>query len=443
MKSKLVKLGVFAFLSVMALSSSAQSYLGNPRYGADTATRKICALNLSLYSDGFKSGDFKGAYKYWKVAYNICPGASLAALQRGRTIYQSFIESAQNEAAKQAYVDTLLSLYDARMKYFPTDVPKAMEFKVRDLLFYRPDQAPKALTMIKDLITSQGDAANAEVIAYGMQITSDLYQKKEVTADQVMDYYSTNGAIVEKQLAADPSNEELKKAKESLDVIFVQSGVANCDNLIALYTPKLEQNPADVELLKKIVSLFGANRCTKSEVYFKAAAALQKAEPSPEGALNLARLLVDRGEYSKAIPYYKEAANAQPNNVEKANILLLAADAMLKTGDKHDAKALANLALDANPNSGLAYIIIANIIGSQKCQGADPVISAGPYFVAVDYLRKAKQVDPSVAADADRLISNYSAGFPSKTDLFSYAYEEGKVITVGCGINERTVIRAR
>ena len=443
MKSKLVKLGVFAFLSVMALSSSAQSYLGNPRYGADTATRKICALNLSLYSDGFKSGDFKGAYKYWKVAYNICPGASLAALQRGRTIYQSFIESAPNEAAKQAYVDTLLSLYDARMKYFPTDVPKAMEFKVRDLLFYRPDQAPKALTMIKDLITSQGDAANAEVIAYGMQITSDLYQKKEVTADQVMDYYSTNGAIVEKQLAADPSNEELKKAKESLDVIFVQSGVANCDNLIALYTPKLEQNPADVELLKKIVSLFGANRCTKSEVYFKAAAALQKAEPSPEGALNLARLLVDRGEYSKAIPYYKEAANAQPNNVEKANILLLAADAMLKTGDKHDAKALANLALDANPNSGLAYIIIANIIGSQKCQGADPVISAGPYFVAVDYLRKAKQVDPSVAADADRLISNYSAGFPSKTDLFSYAYEEGKVITVGCGINERTIIRAR
>ncbi len=443
MKSKLVKLGVFAFLSVMALSSSAQSYLGNPRYGADTATRKICALNLSLYSDGFKSGDFKGAYKYWKVAYNICPGASLAALQRGRTIYQSFIESAPNEAAKQAYVDTLLSLYDARMKYFPTDVPKAMEFKVRDLLFYRPDQAPKALTMIKDLITSQGDAANAEVIAYGMQITSDLYQKKEVTADQVMDYYSTNGAIVEKQLAADPSNEELKKAKESLDVIFVQSGVANCDNLIALYTPKLEQNPADVELLKKIVSLFGANRCTKSEVYFKAAAALQKAEPSPEGALNLARLLVDRGEYSKAIPYYKEAANAQPNNVEKANILLLPVAAMLKTGDKHDAKALANLALDANPNSGLAYIIIANIIGSQKCQGADPVISAGPYFVAVDYLRKAKQVDPSVAADADRLISNYSAGFPSKTDLFSYAYEEGKVITVGCGINERTVIRAR
>lgn len=400
-------------------------------------------MNLSLYKDGFKAGDYKAAYKYWKVANKICPGASLAALQHGVTIYKSFIETASNEVTKQAYIDTLLSLYDTRMEYFPNDAAKAMEYKVRDLLVFRPEQTTKALDMIAELLAKQGDAANAEIIAFGMQITSELYQKKEATADQVMDYYSTKGAIIEKQLAADPSNEELKKAKESLDVIFVQSGVANCDNLIALYTPKFEQNPSDIELLKKMVSLFSANRCTKSDLYYKAAIALQKAEPTPVGALNVARLMAERGEYGKAVPYYKEAANAQSNNVEKANILLLAADAMLKTGDKQDSKALARLALDANPNSGLAYIIIANIIGSQKCPGADPVISAGPYFVAVDYLRKAKQVDPSVADDADRLIGNYSAGFPSKTDLFSYAYEEGKVITVGCGINERTVIRAR
>lgn len=443
MKRKIVNFGVFAFLTVITVNSSAQSYLGNPRYGADTATRKNCALNLSLYLDGFKSGDYKAAYKYWKVAYTICPGAQLSALQRGRTIYQSFIETAPSEAAKQAYVDTLLSIYDTRMQYFPSDAPNALEFKVRDLLLYRPEQASKALEMINDLVARQGQSVNAEIIVFGMQIVAELFKKKEVAADQVMDYYSATGAIVEKQLAADPSNEDLKKAKEALDVYFVNSGVANCNNLIALYAPKFEKTPGDIDLLKKIISLFSANRCTKTDLYFKVAVALQKAEPTPEGALNLARLLVDRGEYAKAVPYYKEAANAQSNNGEKANIFLLAADAKLKIGDKQDAKALARLALNANPSSGLAYIIIANIIGSQKCPGADPVISAGPYFVAVDYLHKAKQVDPSVAADADRLISSYTAAFPSKTDLFTYAYEEGKTITVGCGINERTVIRAR
>lgn len=436
-------MGVIAFLSIMAFTSSAQPYLGNPRYGADTATRKNCALNLSLYLDGFKAGDYKAAYKHWKVAYTICPGAQLSALQRGRTIYQSFIETAPNEAVKQAYVDTLLSIYDTRIKYFPNDAPKALEFKVRDLLLYRPDQAPKALAMINDLIAQQGQAANAEIVAFGMQIIGELFQKKEVTAEEVMNYYSTNGALVEKQLAADPSNEDIKKAKEAIDVYFVNSGVANCDNLEKLYATKFQQNPSDLETLKKITSVLKANRCTKSDLYFKAATALQKVEPTPDGALNLARLLVEKGEHAKAVGYYKEAANGQTNNVEKANILLQAADAKLKMGDKQDAKAIAELAIDANPNSGLAYIIIANIVASQKCAGADPVISAGPYFVAVDYLRKAKQVDPSVAGDADRLISNYSAGFPSKTDLFSYAYEEGKSITVGCGINERTVIRAR
>jgi tetratricopeptide (TPR) repeat protein len=443
MKCKLVEFAAFAFLAVMTLNSSAQSYLGNPRYGADTATRKNCALNLSLYLDGFKAGDYKTAYKYWKVAYTICPGAQLSALQRGRTIYQSFIENAPTEVAKQAYVDTLLSIYDTRIQYFPSDAAKAMEFKVRDLLLYRPEQPLKVFGMINDLIAKQEQLVNADIIVLGMQVVCELYQKKEAAADQVMDYYSANGAILEKQLAVDSGNEELKKAKESFDAYFVNSGVASCNNLIALYAPKFEKTPSDIALVKKIISLFSANHCTKSDLYYKAAVALQKAEPTPDGALDLARLMVERGEYSKAVPYYKEAANAQSNNIEKACIFLLAADAKLKVGDKQDAKTLARLALDANPNNGVAYIIIANIIGSQKCPGADPVISAGPYFVAVDYLRKAKQVDSSVAADADRLIGNYTAAFPSKTDLFSYAYEEGKTIMVGCGINERTTVRSR
>ena len=443
MKSKLVKLGVLAVTLLLSVNSFSQSQLSDPRFGADEETRKKCLENLSLYMDGYKAGDYKAAYKHWKVAYNICPGAQLSALQRGRTIYQSFIDAAPNETIKQAYVDTLLSIYDTRAKYFPKDAPKAMEFKIRDMLLYRPDQMNHALDMISALIKEQGESVSADIVAYGMLITTELYQKKEATAEQVMNYYSTNGTTIEKQLAADPTNEDLKKAKETLDAYFINSGVANCDNLIALYTPRFEQNPNDVELLKKIVSLLGANRCNKADLYFKAAIALQKAEPSTDGALNLARLYVERGEYAKSIPLFKEAAAAQATATDKANIYLLAADAMLKAGDKGDAKALARMAIDANPNSGLAYIVIANIIGSEKCAGDNPVVSAGPYFVAVDYLRKAKQVDPSVAADADRLINSYSAGFPSKTDLFSYAFEEGQSITVGCGINERTIVRAK
>lgn len=442
MKSKLVQLGVLAVLLFMAVNASAQSYLQDPKYGPDEESRKACATNLNLYKDGFKAKDYKEAYKYWRVAYKICPGASLKALQEGRVIYQHFIETAPNEAAKQAYVDSLMALYDARIQYFPKYAASALEFKVQDLLVYRPDQAPQALEMINSLIKSQGENASAEIIAYGMVITCDLYKKNTATADQVMNYYSTYGSVVEKQLAADPTNEEVKNAKTTMDATFVNSGVASCDNLIALYTPKFEQTPGDVDMLKRVVSLLSANRCTKSDLFFKAAIALQKAEPSPEGALNVANLFVERGEYGKALPYFKEAASTKSGK-DKANIYIYAASSMMKSGNKSEAKSLARLALDADGNSGMAYIIIANIIGSEKCNAADPILSAGPYFVAVDYLRKAKQVDPSIADEADRLINNYSAAFPSKTDLFSYAYEAGQTITVGCGINERTTVRSR
>lgn len=443
MKSKLVQLGALAVTFFMAASASAQGYLQDPKYGPTEEARKECATNLNLYKDGFKAKDYKEAYKYWRVAYKICPGASLKALQEGRVIYQHFIETAPNEAAKQAYVDSLMALYDTRIKYFPKYAASALEFKVQDLLVYRPNQAPQALEMINTLIKSQGENASAEIIAYGMVITCDLYKKKEATADQVMNYYSTYGSIIEKQLAADPNSEEIKNAKATLDATFVNSGVANCDNLVELYTSKFEQTPNDIEMLKRIVALFSANRCTKSDLYFKAAIALQKLEPSAEGALNVANLFTERGEYMKALPYFKEAAGSKTSAKEKSGIYIYAAGAMMKAGNKSEARSLARLALDADANSGMAYILIANIIGSEKCNAADPVLSAGPYFVAVDYLRKAKQVDPSVADEADRLINSYSAAFPSKTDLFSYAYEVGQTITVGCGINERTTVRSR
>lgn len=427
----------------LATQGFSQSFLQNPKYGPDEEARKECAKNLSLYMDGFKAGDYKTSYKFWREAYRICPGAQLSALQRGRTIYQSFIETASDEATKQAYVDSLLSLYDARIKYFPSDAPRAMEYKVRDLLLYRPEQSKKALAMITKILDEQGSDADAEIIAFGMVITTELYQKKEVSSDDVMNYYTAHSATIEKQLQADPNNETVQKAKESLDYHFVNCGVANCDNLIPMYTPRFEQNPNDLELVKKIVSLLGANRCIKSDLYFKAVIALQKLEPSPEGAINVARLYAERGEYAKALPFYKDAAAAQATPKGKGDIFLLAADAMIKAGNKAEAKSLARQAIDANPSSGLAYIMIANIIGSEKCNAADPILSAGPYFLAVDYLRKAKQVDSSISSDADRLISSYSAAFPSKQDLFSYAYEEGQSITVGCGINERTTVRAR
>ena len=55
---------------------------------------------------------------------------------------------------------------------------------------------------------------------------------------------------------------------------------------------------------------------------------------------------------------------------------------------------------------------------------------------------KAKQVDSSVANEANALIRDYSRYFPSMDKIFFNSLQEGDTYTVGCWINRTTKIRA-
>ena len=84
---------------------------------------------------------------------------------------------------------------------------------------------------------------------------------------------------------------------------------------------------------------------------------------------------------------------------------------------------------------GLAYAAAKGIYD-------DPVLSKSVFWVAVDRLNKAKQVDPSLAEDVDKLIATYVRHFPSKEDIFfKPELSNGKSFYVGGWIGETTICR--
>jgi hypothetical protein len=54
---------------------------------------------------------------------------------------------------------------------------------------------------------------------------------------------------------------------------------------------------------------------------------------------------------------------------------------------------------------------------------------------------RAKRVDPSSAAEANRWISRYRQYMPSREDVFIRNLREGDSFYVGCWIQESTTIR--
>jgi hypothetical protein len=101
-------------------------------------------------------------------------------------------------------------------------------------------------------------------------------------------------------------------------------------------------------------------------------------------------------------------------------------------------------AIRLNPNYGAPYMLIGNMYAATAASvyPDDPVLRKTVYYAAVDKFQKARQVDPSVAENANKFISTYSQYFPTKEEVFMHPnLNEGQPFTVGGWIGERTTVR--
>ena len=96
------------------------------------------------------------------------------------------------------------------------------------------------------------------------------------------------------------------------------------------------------------------------------------------------------------------------------------------------------------PGWGEPYLLIGTLYASSGplCgpgRGWDSQVVVWP---AIDMWNKAKQVDPSVTREANRLINEYAQYMPTKEDIFQRLLQEGDPYFVPCWIQESTIIRA-
>ena len=88
------------------------------KYGADSAN---CIIYLSYHKEYFKQKNYDEALPNWRKAYNICPPtANQTMLVDGTTLIRRLIaQNAKNTEYKQALIDTLMAIHDARIEFYP------------------------------------------------------------------------------------------------------------------------------------------------------------------------------------------------------------------------------------------------------------------------------------------------------------------------------------
>lgn len=447
-----------------------------------------CIMYTSLFHESAKNKQYADAMENWEKVYSTCPSYSKNVYVDGEKIIEWKLSTLEAGSAEyNEWRNRLMKLHDDRIKYFGDDAKYPTSYilgqKALDYCeYFQGEDMTEAMQWLRTSIQGQGGnssplvvlklaevslkaykanpAANVNQYISDYQICSDAFQ---ATANVARIAYNevehkvdalAEGDANKGKLTAQLQKEEKKLNaalgnKNNLDSQFAQSGAADCSLLDQLFEPVVNANLGDLETLQKVMKLYRRVGCTDSDPYFAAAEASHKLNPTAESAAGCAAMSKKKGEYKDAVAYYDQATELTEDIEDKAKYQLLAAKIQLENLKNYPAvRNYAKRSLEYVSNQSACYILIGMAYASSQPYTKESVgakagiLNKTVFWAAVDKFNKAKQVDPSCAADVQKLINTYSKYFPTKEERFDLPGEfSGSTFTVGGWIGETTAIR--
>ncbi|MFC2090442.1 tetratricopeptide repeat protein [Bacteroidota bacterium] len=404
-----------------------------------------CLMNLSLYSEFYKHKNYNDAIGPWRRVFNECPAASEKMYVDGVSMYKQFLSGEKNPDVADAYVDTIMMIYDRRMEYF-NDEGNVLGRKATDLLRARRNDIEaieEAYGYLTKSIDHDPSAARDAIVILFVNSSITLYDADRLDQNQAIKDYFKVSELVDFQLGKNSTNRRWLNAKKSIDELMLKEGILTCEALNNYYEPKFEANQNDKEFLNKMVDFYYTSGCDRSDMYVRASEKLYEVEPSPESAYKLARLLVFKEDYDKAISYYQEAVTADVDPETKGQYFYELAQVVRINGDPCKSIDYAREAIKNDPNMGEAYILLGDLyIETRESLGEDFEVRTA-FWAAADKYIKARNVDPEVSDVANKRLNDYANQYPDAEACFFRSLKEGDSYQVKGCINEYTTVRPR
>lgn len=436
---KCAKILVSAVLTVVGLSAYAQD-LSDPKYakwGETLEERKENILNSSYLKEEINNHNFDSASGYLHKLIEKCPAASENIYVNGTKLYKQRINRAQTLAEKNAYVDSLLWLYDVRLENFGTHRTRGKDYilerKAREYLTYKESDREGIRNAFEAAIAAQVEAtgkADPEVLAIYFKNLCDDYSNDVVDAMTVVSAYDGNAKYFE-DIA--PEQEEFK---DQFEKCFAMSGAASCENIEKIFAKKIADAPEDEAVIAQAMDLMSRAKC-ESDFFLSVGEKYYAMKPSSITAKLLAEAFQNRKEYEKANQYLREALAKETNDAERENLLVRIGILEVTTNDYRNAVEAFREAQKINPEDGLIYYFLPQcyVFGAKNCNG---FAKDATFWVAYDMLQKAIPLlegddYPEFAANAKSLAATYRSAFPTTEECFFNELSEGSTYTVNCG----------
>lgn len=428
---KAVTIIVFSFL---ALTLNAQN----------NEKTEECKVFYSLYKEFVKIDMYENALPHWRKLFFQCPGFNKSMYIDGVNIYKNLIEKNTNKTNINKYVDTLSMIYDQRINYFGEE-GNVKGRKALDLLKYKTSDTlnEEAYKLLTRSIELERDKISPFVLIAHFQCSANLYNKKvnndeQLTKDFIQDY-----KMLYNQFITEKNKQKAEKLKKYLIILRKNYSKAriDCKLIINELQKEYEVKPDNINILTVISDILLELKCTENQLYVSVAESRYKIEPSADAAYALAQYFYRIGNYKKASHYYSEAAEKELDKSLKSKYYYENGVSLSALNKLTEARAMAHKAIEYNAEYGDPYILIASVYakGAGKC--GNSFEQSTVYWLAVDYLNKAKQVDKATTVNANVLIEKYIKYWPNKEEAFMNSVTAGDKVKINCWINETTTAR--
>ena len=410
-----------------------------------------------IYRDFIKVGELDKAMEYWRYAYNLAPAADgkrYSHYSDGIYFYSTLLSKESDPAQRELYIDSIFLMYDQIMECYPRQEAYVLGRKAFEYYYNFKDRQAKTETfsLFKQCVDKSKDGIPYFVVNPFSAMLVDAYIDKEMSLIETQKYVKLINASIAKGLESGKNVEQWALVKSyapvKLEQLEGEKGFYDCNYFIEKYYQEFLDNPMDCDVISTTLGRLKWADCPETHPKYLEALKAKEIHCKVimvQGNLSLAKDELENGNYSKAIDYYREYIETIDDVEKKAKYTLRIAKIYYVHLKRFStARKYALEAAELKKNWGEPYMIIGRMYASSGplCgpgRGWDSQMVVWP---AIDMWNYAKSIDPSVSAEANKMIGQYAQYMPSKEDIFLRGLKEGNSITVGCWIQKATKIRA-
>lgn len=377
----------------------------------------------SIFYENYRTESYESAIKFgrwiWKGMPETIDGYPRFELKKNLerlvTAYSEAAKSKKDPALKEAYVDTALIIFDKALQKFPDDKLNLYDWYIMRGRLYQTH-------------SSYVDSAS-------MKAAKDYFKAFKINPKEFTNfgdgYYMK--VMLQEFVGAGKKDQALsimkqaeQYASESLQSFFNEQRNKLFDSpeeQMAFLERRLKEQPKNEKLLNQLRNLYKEQDMMQkaSEISDR----LYKVKPNFDNTMAMANDAISNANYDMAIKYLKEAMNKASTDKQKAEIALKLSEAYLNKGSLETARKYARQAADLNPEWGEPYVKMADIYAeavnqctnNRKLDEKDKAV----YWLVLDMLDKAKQVDPTVASQVDRKYQAYKPVTPTTEEKFFWS----------------------